>query len=147
MFLHPARFATPDTAWSQEVLHNATQDLVKVFVRVFTNNIAAGFKATEAKTSRAILGRAGKRESRDRLDLFLPSCSPLSSPSSRSSLGKMRATSPSPLHLPFPPPLQLSPRPLPGSRTSRCPARAPPAPSTASWQGCTGWPARPLCPR
>lgn len=52
------------------MLHNATQDLVKVFVRVFTNNIAAGFKATEAKTSRAILGRAGKRESRDRLDLF-----------------------------------------------------------------------------
>ena len=43
----------PSTAWSQEVLHNSTQDLVKVFMCVFTNNSAAGFQATTAKRTRA----------------------------------------------------------------------------------------------
>lgn len=43
----------PSTAWSQEVLHNSTQDLVKVFMCVFTNNSAAGFQATKAKRTRA----------------------------------------------------------------------------------------------
>lgn len=73
---------------------------------------------------------------------FLSSCPSLSSPSCRSSLGKMQLTSPSPPH-PYPP-LQLSPRPLPGFRTPPSPVPGPPASTTASWRPCRGWAL--LCP-
>lgn len=45
----------PSSAWSQEVLHNATQDLVKVFICVFTNISAAGFKPHRGKDSTLML--------------------------------------------------------------------------------------------
>lgn len=40
------QIATPEAAWSQEVLHNAAQDLVKGFLCVFTNSRAAAAGAS-----------------------------------------------------------------------------------------------------
>lgn len=129
----------PSSAWSQEVLHNATQDLVKVFICVFTNISAAGFKPHRGKDSTLMLMFMFRSSINHVIILTFLSPLCLSCPSSRSSLGKMRATSPSPLRPRLLPHLRLSPRPPPGSRTPPCPARARPACSTASWRRCKGW--------
>lgn len=138
----------PSTAWSQEVLHNATQDLVKVFTCVFTNNGAAGFQATEAKRShigaphdvKVKLESVNQEIALTSLSFFLS----FSCPFCRSSLGRMQAMSPSPLHPHHLPPLRLSPQHLRGSRTPPSLAPAPPAPIKVSWRRCTEWAARHL---
>lgn len=67
-YLTLCQTATPDAAWSQEVLHNAAQDLVKGFLCVFTNSSAAGASDAGGGHQKSFLLLQVDRSIRQRLE-------------------------------------------------------------------------------
>lgn len=81
----------PMQPWSQEVLHNDMQDLVKVFVCVFTNNRAAAFKLSRLMPFPLLLPQLSILQEQPRKDAGDAALS--SSPSSSSTSSMLTPTS------------------------------------------------------